>query len=336
VDTAYQTGDATTGTPPQLLANVNQYIIFNNSGASITFPCTGNSITQIAVANKAFGAIDSYDATLAANDEVYLIGRVSSSTDQNTGSYWIHGWHAGSHQHHGIHLPKKALSADKMISVNSPGGSNAAANQVPLADGSGGVTWGTAPGASGMTNPMTSPGDMIYGGTAGAATRLPAGTVSGTVLRYNSATNIPTWGYPPRIQDGTTGNNFQLKNTGYALSNGTTNTPTVTTGLTGWTAAVDSHSTPFAGTIVLTNNTGNSVVFGAGTSTQVAQLTYSSASFTNPPVVHVNAYAGAASASTGIPTASAVNIYLNGAGGSVTVANLATLTIAYILIGQTA
>lgn len=44
---------------------------------------------------------------------------------------------------------------------------------------------------SGLTNPMTGGGDMIYGGTGGAATRLAAGT-SGQILQSNG-TSAPTW-----------------------------------------------------------------------------------------------------------------------------------------------
>ena len=42
------------------------------------------------------------------------------------------------------------------------------------------------PPASGMTNPMTTAGDIIIGGTSGTPARLAAGT-SGYVLRANGA-----------------------------------------------------------------------------------------------------------------------------------------------------
>lgn len=45
-------------------------------------------------------------------------------------------------------------------------------------------------GLGGLSNPMTASGDMIYGGTAGIATRLPKGT-DGQVLAL--ASGIPTW-----------------------------------------------------------------------------------------------------------------------------------------------
>lgn len=45
----------------------------------------------------------------------------------------------------------------------------------------------------GMSNPMTTAGDMIYGGVDGAATRLDKGT-AGQVLTMNSGATAPEWG----------------------------------------------------------------------------------------------------------------------------------------------
>jgi len=44
-----------------------------------------------------------------------------------------------------------------------------------------------------MTNPMTTGGDLIYGGASGVATRLANGT-AGQVLQSNGTTLAPTWG----------------------------------------------------------------------------------------------------------------------------------------------
>jgi hypothetical protein len=43
-----------------------------------------------------------------------------------------------------------------------------------------------------MTNPMTTGGDIIYGGTSGVPTRLPNGT-AGQVLQSNGTTLAPSW-----------------------------------------------------------------------------------------------------------------------------------------------
>lgn len=52
-------------------------------------------------------------------------------------------------------------------------------------------TWDT-PSGSGMTNPMTTAGDIIYGGASGTPTRLAGGT-STYVLTSNGATSAPSW-----------------------------------------------------------------------------------------------------------------------------------------------
>ncbi len=55
--------------------------------------------------------------------------------------------------------------------------------------------------ASGFTNPMTTGGDLIYGGASGAATRLANGTV-GKVLTSAGTTLPPTWETPSSFASG--------------------------------------------------------------------------------------------------------------------------------------
>jgi DNA-binding transcriptional MerR regulator len=57
-------------------------------------------------------------------------------------------------------------------------------------------------------NPMTTAGDLVYGGTAGAATRLAGSATDGFVLKYNTSTNAPYW-----AAESTDVNYFQLNNT---------------------------------------------------------------------------------------------------------------------------
>jgi hypothetical protein len=79
-----------------------------------------------------------------------------------------------------------------------PGGT-AQSGDVPVATGSGNATqWGSGGGGGGgMTNPMTAAGDMIDGGTAGAATRLAGNTT--TTRKFlrsagtGSAATAPAW-----------------------------------------------------------------------------------------------------------------------------------------------
>jgi len=67
-------------------------------------------------------------------------------------------------------------------------------------DGSGtlyrdnGSSWDSVEGSgSGMANPMTTQGDIIYGGASGAPTRLGIGT-AGQVLKVNAGATAPEWG----------------------------------------------------------------------------------------------------------------------------------------------
>jgi hypothetical protein len=56
-------------------------------------------------------------------------------------------------------------------------------------------TW-EAPPAAGMANPMTTPGDLIIGGTAGAAGRLAKGS-DGQILTTDPTTHLPKWDAAP-------------------------------------------------------------------------------------------------------------------------------------------
>lgn len=58
-------------------------------------------------------------------------------------------------------------------------------------DGSSWTTWADLSG-SGMTNPMTTAGDVIYGGASGTPTRLAVGT-AGQVLTVNAGATAPEW-----------------------------------------------------------------------------------------------------------------------------------------------
>ena len=69
--------------------------------------------------------------------------------------------------------------------VPAPASGDAAALKFLKADG----TW-AVPAGTGMSNPMTTAGDLIYGGSGGTPTRLAAGT-NGHVLTL--ASGVPTW-----------------------------------------------------------------------------------------------------------------------------------------------
>ena len=56
------------------------------------------------------------------------------------------------------------------------------------------TAWAT-PSSGGMSNPMTTQGDVIYGGASGTPTRLAKGT-AGQVLTMNSGATAPEWKTP--------------------------------------------------------------------------------------------------------------------------------------------
>jgi len=77
---------------------------------------------------------------------------------------------------------------------------NQAAGYILTSDANGNAYW--APNAGGGANPMTTLGDIIYGGASGVQTRLPIGTTS-QVLTVVSG--IPAWTTPTVINKGAVG-----------------------------------------------------------------------------------------------------------------------------------
>lgn len=117
---------------------------------------------------------------------------------------------------------------------------------------------GTANGyiwSSPLTNPMTTAGDIIYGGASGVTTRLAGSATNGYILTYDTTTNAPYWAVAPAgysaptlgstsIASGATVSNIN------ALTINSTTIPTSATLLTSGGAL----GTPASGT--LTNATG--------------------------------------------------------------------------------
>lgn len=56
-----------------------------------------------------------------------------------------------------------------------------------------GASWDSIEGSGGLTNPMTTVGDIIIGGASGAPTRLAAGATSGHVLTSNGSGAAPSY-----------------------------------------------------------------------------------------------------------------------------------------------
>lgn len=75
-----------------------------------------------------------------------------------------------------------AVTTDTIFKLPNGDGMN---GQFIVTDGMANLGWGNA---TGLVNPMTTAGDMIYGGTSGAAVRLPAPGAAGYMLASTSST----------------------------------------------------------------------------------------------------------------------------------------------------
>lgn len=90
--------------------------------------------------------------------------------------------------------------------VGAPASGDAAAGKFWKADG----TWATP--TAGFSNPMTTGGDIIYGGASGVATRLANGS-AGQVLTSAGGTSAHTWTSPAT-------QSYELNNIGFSTSVG--------------------------------------------------------------------------------------------------------------------
>ena len=92
--------------------------------------------------------------------------------------------------------------------------------QVLTADGKGGASWANAGGGSGMTNPMTTAGDIIVGGASGTPTRLGLGT-AGQVLKVNAAGTGLEYGAGGNTDTSVAFREYNLDSYGYYSNNNT-------------------------------------------------------------------------------------------------------------------
>lgn len=83
---------------------------------------------------------------------------------------------------------------------------------LPLANGGTGAT--TKAAAFDALQPMTTGGDIIYGGASGTGTRLANGS-SGNVLMSAGSTNAPTWSTVPAFLAGAANSGFSAGTTIY-------------------------------------------------------------------------------------------------------------------------
>jgi hypothetical protein len=139
------------------------------------------------------------------------MGHLGGKRDGPTGNYTIHGFNSGQQQRTSAQIAEKAINGGQKVGSTSPyqdhigdkavhatthvhsyttksGTTPVAVHKVAAADGSGGMQFDDP----GMANPMTTQGDIIYGGASGAATRLGS-PGDYAVLTYSPGPNHPVW-----------------------------------------------------------------------------------------------------------------------------------------------
>jgi hypothetical protein len=113
-------------------------------------------------------------------------------------------------------LSSSVANADKIVIQPYNTGAGTFTGTLTSGDLTGNVTW-TLPSATTtlMGNPMTTAGDIIYGGASGAPTRLAGSGTNGWVLKYNTGTSAPYWAVDEVGTDTTysAGNDIDLSGT---------------------------------------------------------------------------------------------------------------------------
>ena len=175
------------------------------------------------------------------------------------------------------------------FTVNAQGQLTSASSGGTLAISGGGTGQTTASAAFNALSPMTTAGDIIYGGTSGAGTRLGVGT-AGQVLTVNSGATAPQW---------TTLSGVSVT----TFSGGTT-------GLTPATATAGAIT--LAGTLAVANG-GTGVTSSSGASSVV--LRDASGNITTNSIFEGYSNVAAAGTTTTLTVSSVPNYVVTGSGG---------------------
>ncbi len=143
----------------------------NFTAGTITSALTGNASTASALAaNPTDCASDTYATTIAAS------GNLTCATVTNAGL-------AGS-------IAASKLVGSDIATVGTISSGTWSATTIALNKGGTGQT--TKAAAFDALSPMSTGGDLIYGGASGTGTRLPNGT-AGNTLSSAGGTSAPTW-----------------------------------------------------------------------------------------------------------------------------------------------
>ena len=198
----------TSGTPTRLgVGSAGKYLKVGSSGNSIEWgdgssytlqPATSNTLGGIKVGNN---LSVTQDGTLSADDQSYTLPIASASTlggVKPDGSTITINSESGVISSTGEANTASNLGSGEGVFLSKSGAdlrfkSLKAGNNVTISSNSSEITIAASGGSGGMSNPMTTSGDLIVGGTSGTPTRLGIGS-AGKFLKVGSSGNALEWG----------------------------------------------------------------------------------------------------------------------------------------------
>jgi hypothetical protein len=238
----------------------------------------------------------------------------------------------------GTNISVAAIQAGDVPTLNQNTSGTAAGLSSTLVIGSGGTGQTTAAAAYNALSPMTTAGDTVYGGTAGAGTRLAGNTTATknflTQTGTGSASAAPAWGTiaagdVPTLNQNTSGSAGSFTGSLAGDVTGTQGSTTVAkvqgVAITSAQATLVSDlNNATARTATATLLPGEETIFSGSTASQTLTLPAS------PPSSSVNTVTNAASVSVTLAPGAGATLSNFGTSGNITVPSGYTFAVVYI------
>ena len=236
------------GTATALTSDVND-ITTVGSGSGVVLP-SATAGRRIVVINKGANALNIYPASSAYIDGLSQNAAISCPINNL--------------------IEFEAVSTTQWYSsVNYAMNAGGLVGTVGIANGGTGQT--TANAGFNALSPLTTAGDILYGGASGAGTRLAIGT-AGQFLTVNGGATAPQWTTTLGTANGGTG-----------VANNASSTITISGayGLTLTLTASTGVTLPTSGTLLANNGNGGSLIFGTGSLSLGGSVAFTGAFTTN-------------------------------------------------------